>query len=184
MISKMKFILVSISFVLFPLLHAAEAVFIPENSLLFKEDKARNSWEIKATVRQGFFCEAVRKDRAFLQRNREIGFCVDVCLLNIPGLEAGLSYFPDVTFKKEKNGSFTPSVDKMDPLMFLGAILFVIGLAALAGYFHLKSEKKKYLLPASLLFFFWGFAAWYVGFISDSIILPFDDFHFLLTLSR
>ena len=178
MISRMKFLLAAVWFVLLPLLHASEAIFIPENSLLFKEDKARHNWEIKAPVRKGFFCEPVRKDRAYLQREQDIGFCVDVYRLNIPGFDDTLSYFPDVTFKKQANGNFTASVDKMDSLMFLGVFLFVAGLAALAGYFHLKSEKKKYLLPASLLFFFWGFSAWYIGFISDSIILPFDDVHY------
>ena len=41
--SKMKFMLAGISFVLFSLVYAAEAIFIPENSLLFKEDKARRN---------------------------------------------------------------------------------------------------------------------------------------------
>ncbi|MBO4633665.1 MAG: hypothetical protein J5858_17250 [Lentisphaeria bacterium] len=77
-----------------------------------------------------------------------------------------------------KDGNFIPIVEKIDYLMFLGIFFFVIGLATLSGYFHLKSEKKIYLLPASLLFFYWGFASWYIGFMENTIIAPFDEIHY------
>ena len=72
----------------------------------------------------------------------------------------------------------TLSVDKIDSLMFLGAIIFVIGLAVLAGYIHMKSEKKKYLLPALLLFLYFAFAFWYLGYVSNFLINPSDDIEY------
>lgn len=177
MISKNKILLLCLFFAFFPFLYAAETVLVPENSLLFEEGKDQNDWTIKRTVRESFAAEVMKKEKIFLQQRKVTGICVDVYRLKIPGSD-GLCFFPEVTFKKEKSGNFVPYVDPIDSLMFLGIFLFAMGLASLAGYFHLKSEKKKYLLPASLLFFFWGYASWYVGFISDAFITPSDEIHY------
>ena len=175
--SKIKFAIVQILFVFLPLLYAAETVYVPENSLLFKGENDTRDWTFKAVVRKGFVCEVIKTEKVFLYQREDVGYCVDVYHLKIPGA-AGLSYFPEVTFQKKKDGNFQPQVDKIDSLMFLGILFFAIGLAALAGYFRREPEKNKYLLPAALVLFFWGFAAWYIGFISNSIITPFDDIHY------
>ena len=160
-------------------LNAAETVFIPENSYLLKEDKKEKKWQIKATVQRDLQAEVIKKDRVFLAMEYPIGVCVDAYYLKIPGTD-GLAYLPDITFKKGNDGKLVMHVDKIDSLMFLGTLFLLIGLAALTGYFRLEleSEKKKYLLPASLVFFFWGYALWYIGFSSGSFIIPTDDVHY------
>ena len=175
--SRIKFAMVQILFVFLPLLYAAETIYVPENSLLFQGENDNRNWTFKAIVKKGFDCEVSKTEKVFLYQREDVGYCVDVYHLKIPGA-AGLSYFPEVTFQKKKDGNFQPQVDKIDSLMFLGILLFAAGLAALAGYFRREPEKNKYLLPAALVFFFWGFASWYIGFISNSIITPFDDIHY------
>ena len=177
MISKNKILLVSLFFALFAALYASETVFVPENSLLFEEGKDQNDWTIKRTVRESFVAEVIKKEKVFLQQRKVTAICVDVYRLKIPGSD-GLCYFPEATFKKEKNGNFAPYIDKIDTLMFLGIFFFVMGLASLAGYIHWKSDKKKYLLPLALIFFFSGYAAWFVGFVSNAFITPSDDIHY------
>ena len=133
------------------ILNAAETILVPENSLLLKGSNENKTWSVKAVVRRNFNGEVIKKEKVFLQQEG-IGVCVDAYLLKIPGTD-GLSYFPEIVFKKGKNGIVTPNVDKIgkiDSLMFSGIFIFMLGLVALAGYFHLKSEKKKYLLPAGL----------------------------------
>ena len=44
-------------------LYAAETVFIPGNSLLFKYEKGKNAWEVKATVQNGFSCEVIKREK-------------------------------------------------------------------------------------------------------------------------
>jgi|GEM_PF-3256815 len=175
-----KLLLVNVFFALFPLLYAAETIFVQDNSLLLKGDKDKKNWTVKAIVKQGFSAEVLKKEKVFLQQREDFGRCVDAYHLKIPGAEE-LCYFPDVIHKKGKDGKIRPSiekVDKIDSLMFLGIFFFAMGLAAAAGYRHVKSEKKNCLLPAALVFFFWGYAFWYIGFTSDSIITPFDDVHY------
>ena len=148
---------------------------VPENSPLFKWENKK--WTIKAVAQRDFQAEIIKKEKIFLSQDQVLGLFTDVYYLKIPGTD-GLGYFPKITFKKGKDGKIIPGVDQIDSLMFLGTIIFVLGLLALAGYFRLESEKKKYLLPAALVFFVWGFAAWYIGFISDFIIAPSDDIAF------
>ncbi len=171
-INKLMFANIFLAF-LFSL-SAAETILVPENSLLFKEDKASKKWRIKATAERNFYGEVIKKEKIFLPQGKEIGIAVDAYHLKIPGTD-GLCYFSEVIFKKAEDGIFKPHVDKIDSLMFLGTFLFVLGLAAMAGYFHLHSEKKKYLLPAALVLFFWGYALWYIGFVSNSLTRPTDD---------
>ena len=162
-------------------LDAAETIFVPQNTFLFKAkqdtDTLSKAWEIEAIAQQDFYGEVIKKEKVFLSQEKASGFYVDSYHLKIPGTGV-LQYFPEVNFKKEKNGNIIPCVDKIDSLMFLGIFFIIIGLAALAGYFRLKSEKKKYLLPAALLFFFWGYACWYIGYVSDSFITPSDEIYY------
>ena len=174
MISIKKNLFVNIFLVFLFSLSAAETILVPENSLLFKEDKASKKWRIKATAERNFYGEVIKREKIFLPRGQSIGLPVDAYYLRIPGTD-GLCYFPGITFKKDDDGIFKPYTDKIDSLMFLGTFLFVLGLTALAGYFRLQSEKKKYLLPAALLLFFWGYALWYIGFVSNSLTRPTDD---------
>ena len=177
MFSLRKILFANIFLVSFFALNAAETVFIPENGYILQEDKKEKKWQIKGTAQRNLQAEVIKKDRVFLTMERPIGVCVDAYYLKIPGTE-GLAYFPDIAFKQGKDGKLVMQVDKIDSLMFLGTLFLVIGLAALTGYFRLESEKKKYLLPASLLFFFWGYALWYIGFASGSFIIPSDDVHY------
>ena len=174
MVSIRKILFANIFFVSVLGLNAAETIFVPENSYLFRSEEKGNSWEIKATAQRSFHAEVIKKEKIFLPQNELIGFFTDGYYLKIPGTD-GLCYFPEVTFKKRSNGTLRPTAAKIDSLMFLGIVFFVLGLAALAGYFRLESEKKKYLLPAALLFFYWGWAFWYIGFQSDFFIVPSDD---------
>ena len=178
--SMIKLLLVNGLLALLPVLYAAETIFVPDNSLLLKADKDKKNWTVKAVVRQGFSAEVLRKEKVFLQQREDFGRCVDAYHLNIPGAE-DLCYFPEVIHKKGKDGKIRPSigkVDKIDSLMFLGIFFFVLGLAAAASFLQMRSEKKYLLLPAALVLFFWGYAFWYIGFVSDSIITPFDDVHY------
>ena len=177
MILIRKFLFVNVFITLLFSLNAAETILVPENSFLFKEDKKENKWRIKATAQRNFQTEVLKKEKVFLPQERSRGVCVDAYYLKIPGTE-GLCYFPEVNFKKGRDGRLILHLDKIDSLMFLGALFFVIGVAALAGYFRLESEKKKYLLPVSLLFFFWGYASWYIGFVSGAFITPSDEIHY------
>ena len=156
---------------------AAETIFVPEKTLLFKGKKAKDmsdSWEIKALVPQGFTGEVIKKETVVLRRDKGTGIFADAYYLKLPGTES-LCCFPEVRFRKGADGAIIPHVDKIDSLMFLGIFFFVAGLAAAAGFFHMKSEKKYYLLPAVLLFIFWGAASWYIGFMSNGLIIPSDE---------
>ena len=178
--SIVKLLLVNVLFALLPLVYAAETIFVPENSPLLKGDKDKKNWTVKAVVRQGFSAEVLSKEKVFLQQREDFGRCVVGYHLNIPGAEE-LCFFPEVIPTKGKDGKIRPGlgkVDKIDSLMFLGIFFFVLGLAAAGGHLHMKIEKKNWLLPAALVFFFWGYALWYIGFSSDSIITPFDDVHY------
>ena len=170
------FLFVNIFLIFLFSLYSAETIFVPEKTLLFKEEN-KNNWVIKAVVQKDFYGEIIKKEKVFLQQLKVIGIYVDAYYIKIPGTD-GLCYFPDVTFKKQQNGTLTPCSDKIEFLMFLGIIILVMGLAALAGYFHLKSEKKKYLLPVTLLLIFGGYACWYIGFASGSFINPTDDIQY------
>ena len=172
MASVKKYLLFSVLFALLTSLYAAETILVPENSPLFELNNKR--WTIKAVAQRDFQAEIIKKEKIFLAQEQMIGLFTDVYYLKTPGTN-GLCYFPEVTFKKGEEGNFIPSVDKIDSLMFLGIFAFVIGLAALAGYFRLGSEKKNYLLPAALVFFVWGFASWYIGFTSNFLVSPSDD---------
>ena len=178
MVSVKKILLVHILLALISILSAAETVFVPQNSLLFKSKKGTDvltsSWDIQALINQDSSFEVIKKEKVFLSLNPETGIFTDAYYLKIPGAD-GLCYFPEVRFRKGMDGSIIPRVDKIDSLMFLGIFLIVIGLAALIFFFHSKSEKKFYLLPAMLLLFFWGYACWYVGFMSNSLIGPSDE---------
>ena len=174
MVSIRKILFVHMFFALLFILNAAETIFVPENSHLFREDKKEKKWQITAVTQRDLQVEIIKKEKIFLPQKRSTGVCVDAYYLKIPGTDS-LCYFPEVTFKKGKNGMLTLHVDQIDSLMFLGTLFFVIGLAALLGYFRWESEKKKYLLPVSLLFFFWGYAFWYTGFASGSFITPTDE---------
>ena len=154
---------------------ASETIMVPDNSPLFKWENQK--WTIKAVAQRGFQAEIIKKEKIFLSHDRVIGLFTDVYYLKIPGTD-GLSYFPKITFKKGKDGKIIHEAEQIDSLMFLGTIIFLLGLLALAGYFRLESEKKNYLLPTALVFFAWGFAAWYIGFISDLIVAPSDDIAF------
>ncbi len=182
MISIKKLLFANILLAFLFSLSAAESVLVPENSLLFKEDKEKGKWEIR-TVRQEFIGEVTKKEKFLLEQGKKIGLCVIACHLKIPGAD-GFCCFPDVTFKTGKEGNLIPSTEKIDSMMFLGIFIFVVGLAALAGYFHLQSEKKKYLLPAALLLFFWGYACWYIGFVSNAFITPTDDIQYYNTAKK
>ena len=177
MLSMRKILLVNVFFVMLFSLCAAETILVPEKSLLFSVDKKEKNWQIKATVQREFYAEVIRKEMTFLPQSEVNGLFTDAYYLKIPGTQ-GLWYFPNITFKNGKNGMLTLSVDRIDSLMFLGIFIFVIGLAALAGYIRLESEKKKYLLPAALLLFYLGFAFWYVGYISNYLINPSDDIEY------
>ena len=178
MVSIQKLLLVHILWALLSILSAAETVFVPQNSLLFKSKKGAevlsSSWDIQALINQDSSFEVMKKEKVFLNLDQGTGIFTDVYYLKIPGTD-GLCYFPEVRFRKGMDGSIIPRVDKIDSLMFLGIFLIVIGLAALVVFFHSKSEKKYYLLPPALLLFFGGYASWYVGFMSDSIIAPSDE---------
>jgi len=178
MVSVKKCLLVPILLSLLSILSAAETVFVPQNSLLFKSKKGADvlssSWDIQALTNQDSAIEIIKKEKVFLNLNPGTGIFTDAYYLKIPGTD-GLCYFPEVRFRKGMDGSIIPRVDKIDSLMFLGIFLIVIGLAALVAFFHSKSEKKYYLLPAALLLFFWGYASWYVGYMSNSIIAPSDE---------
>ena len=176
MLSSKKILLANIFFAFLFSLFSAETIFVPEKTLLFKEE-SENKWEIKAVVQNSFYGEVIKKEKVFLQQIQVIGIYVDAYHLKIPGTD-GLCYFPEVTFKKHQDGSLIPYADKIDSLMFLGTFILIMGLAALAGYFRWKSEKKKYLLPAALLLFFFGYACWYIGFTSGFFINPIDDVHY------
>ena len=177
MISIKKLLFFNLLLVFLSTLCAAETIFVPEKTLLFKGKKGADilsdSWEIKALVQQGFTGEVIKKEKVLLKLDKGTGIFADAYHLKIPGTE-GLCCFPEVRFRKGADG-ISPRVDKIDSLMFLGIFFFVVGLAAMTGFFHLKSEKKYYLLPAALLFFFWGYASWYIGFMSNSIIIPSDE---------
>ena len=176
MVSIKKFLLVNIFLASVSLMYGAETVFVPENSLLFKEEGEQN-WTVKTAARQDFVCEVLKKEKVFLQRGKAVGFYADVYHLKIPGSD-GLCYFPEIVFRQRKDGVFMPHAGKNDLLMFLGTLIFVFGLAAAAGYFRLKPEWQKFLLPAALVFFFWGYALWYIGFVSDSVLTPSDDIQY------
>ena len=184
MISRMKLLPAAVLFAVLPLLYASEIIFLPENALLFKEEPDKRNWDIKANVQKSFFCEVTKKEKAFLPKGAGIGIFVDVCRLNIPGFDDTLSYFPEVTFKKGKDGVIQPYVDKADPLMFLGVFFFAVGAAAAAGYFRSRPDKKKYLLPASLLFFFLGYAFWHTGFMANAVISPADEVHYYIIAAK
>ena len=174
LISIWKTLLVILSLAQLSALYAAETVFVPKNSLLFKDEKGENNWEIKAAARDDFFGEVIKKEKVFLNQGNVIGVYVEVCHLKIPGTD-GLCYFPGVRFNKGGDGRIIPNVDRIDSLMFLGVLILAIGIAALTGYFHLKTEKKNYLLPAVLLCFFWGYSLWLIGYLSDSFMIPTDE---------
>ncbi|MBQ9337972.1 MAG: hypothetical protein IJS14_11825 [Lentisphaeria bacterium] len=176
-----KFLIFNLFFVLLSVLSAAETIFIPQGSFLFRQEKDKDKWETAAKTQQDFSCEVIRKEKVLLALETTIRIHADAYRLNIPGQE--LYYFPAVHLKKKTDGSFAIIPDKIDLMMFLGAFFFVIGLAAAAGHFRLKSEKKKYLLPAALLFFFWAYAFWYIGFISNAFILPTDE-NYYYNISR
>ena len=177
MFSKRKILFVSIFVVLLFSLNAAETVLVPENTLLFSLDKKEKKWQIKGTVQRKFTAEVIRKERTFLPQNELFGLFTDVYYLKIPGTK-GLCYFPNITFKKRSDGKLAMAVDKIDSWMFLGVIIFVIGLAVLAGYIRWGSEKKKYLFPAALLLFYLGFVFWYLGFVSNFLVNPSDDIEY------
>ena len=183
LISIRKTLLVILSLAQLSILYAAETVFVPKNSLLFKDEKGENNWEIKAAVREDFLGEVIKKEKVFLKQGDVIGVYVDVCHLKIPGTD-GLCYFPGVRFKNGRDGIIIPNVDPIDSLMFLGVLFLAIGIAALAGYFHLKSEKKYYLLPASLLLFFWGYSCWYIGLVSNAFSTPTDELYYFDTAKK
>ena len=178
MIFIKKLLFFNLLLVFLSTLGAAETIFVPEKTLLFKGKKGADilsdSWEIYALVQQGFTSEVIKKERVFLKRDEGTGFFAEAYYLKISGTE-GLCCFPEVRFRKSADGTIVPRVDKIDSLMFLGIFFFVAGLAAVAGFFHLKSEKKYYMLPAALLFFFWGYASWYIGFMSNAFIIPSDE---------
>lgn len=159
--------------VLFPSLFAAETILVPANSYLLKFGKEKDDWGIKAKVQQDFLGEVIRKKEVFMQPGKTIGFYTDAYELKIPGTE-GLCYLPDVSFTKDKDGKFMPKAGKIDFLMFLGIFIFLTGLAVLGVYFHRKSEKDQYLLPAALLLFYFGYAFWYLGYVSNAFIPPTD----------
>ncbi|MBR4662723.1 MAG: hypothetical protein IKO93_02500, partial [Lentisphaeria bacterium] len=58
-------------------LYAAETIFVPEKTLLFKGKKGADilsdSWEIKALVQQGFTGEVTKKERVFLKLDKGTG---------------------------------------------------------------------------------------------------------------
>ena len=158
------------------ILNAAETIFVPENSLFFKEDKDRNKWEIR-NVTQSLYGEVIKQEKFFLERGNAVGVYVDAYHLKIPELN-GCLYFPGVTFKIAKEGILVSHIEKIDFLMFIGICIFMIGLAVLAGYIHYKKERITILLPAALVLFFWGYALWYIGFASKSFITPTDEIHY------
>ena len=173
-----KFLLVHIVLAMLSILSAAETVFVPQNSLLFKSRKGADvlssSWDIQALINQDSSFEVIKKEKVFLNLDQGTGIFTDACYLKIPGTD-GLCYFPEVRFRKGFDGSIIPRVDKIDSLMFLGIFLIVAGLSSMAFFFHLKTEKRYYFLPVALVLFFWGYASWYVGLMSNSIIAPSDE---------
>ena len=113
-------------------LHAAEPVFIPGNSLLFKYEKGKNAWEVKATVQNGFSCEVIKKEKIFMQLDSATGVYLDAYQLKIPG-SSDLRYFPMFSYKIGKDGKIIPFIEKLYSLMFFGVFLIILGAAALAG---------------------------------------------------
>ena len=65
MFSIRKILFVNMFFALLFVLNAAETILVPENSFLFKEDKERNRWEIRA-IKQSFPGEVLKKEKFFL----------------------------------------------------------------------------------------------------------------------
>ena len=176
--TAMKKILIShVILILISSLYAAETVFVPRNSLLFSLDKDKKNLRLQAKAQKDFDCEIIKKEKVILPQESSIIVLADAYQLKIPG-PVGLFYFPTVDVKEGKNGILTFRVDKIDSLMILGFFIFVTGIASLAGYFRLKSEKKKYLLPAAAVLFFWAYAVWYIGFVSDSYICPSDEVYY------
>ena len=173
MASTIKFLFVNLFFAMLSSLFAAETIFVPENSLIFHEDKVNNKLEIRK-IQENFYGEVIKKEKFFLRRGNGIGIYADAYHLKFSETSSW-RYFPGVTFLNGKDGLYITHIDKIDILMFLGAVIFVIGMAVLAGYFHLKTEKKHFMLPAAVLLFFWGYALWYIGFTSNSFIRPTDD---------
>ena len=177
MTAMKKILIIHVILILISSLYAAETVFVPQNSLLFSLDKDKKNLRLQAKAQKDFDCEVIKKEKVILPLGSSIIVFADAHQLKIPG-PVGLFYFPTVDVKEGKNGILTFRVDKIDPLMILGFFIFVTGLASLAGYFRLKSEKKKYLLPAAVVLFFWAYAVWYIGFVSDSYICPSDEVYY------
>ena len=171
-------LLVNLIIAMLSALHADETVFVPKNSLLFSLDKDKKNLRLQAKTQKDFDCEVIKKEKVILPQGAYINVFADAHQLKIPG-PVGLFYFPTVDVKQGKNGILTFHVDKIDSLMILGFFIFLTGIASLAGYFRLKSEKKKYLLPAAAVLFFWAYAVWYIGYVSDSYIRPSDEVYYL-----
>ena len=141
--SKILSLLFTAVFAFLSVLSAAETVFVPENSLLFRYDKSKNDLELKAVVQENSSGEVIKKDKIFLPQGQVIGLYADAYFLKVPGSD-GLCYFPEVTFKKGRDGHFFPFADKIDFLIFFGIFIMTVGLAALAGHFCMRSEKRKW----------------------------------------
>ena len=170
-------LLVNLIIAMLSALHADETVFVPKNSLLFSLDKDKKNLRLQAKAQKDFDCEVIKKEKVILPLGSSIIVFAEAHQLKIPG-PVGLFYFPTVDVNEGKKGILTFRVDKIDSLMILGFFIFVTGIASLAGYFRLKSEKKKYLLPAAVVLFFWAYAVWYIGFVSDSYICPSDEVYY------